>query len=128
MAVKATYTPAPYVDGDSFYNGIPARNLTDEEWALLTSAAPVTIATSSVADPTVITTSGAHGLTTGDVVTIAGHSGSTPAINGRYIVTVLNSTTFTIPVAVTGGGTGGTVTKDSQQGLLTASPVYTIAP
>lgn len=128
MAVKATYTPAPYADGDPFYNGIPARNLSDEEWALLTSAAAVAIATSSVADPSVITTSAAHGLVTGDLVTIAGHSGSTPAINGRYIVTVLNATTFTIPVAVTVGGTGGTVTKDSQQGLLASSSFYTIAP
>lgn len=72
----------------------------------------VTITSSSVAKPTVITTATAHGLTTGDVVTIAGHSGSTPSINGEHTVTVTSTTQFTIPVNVTTGGTGGTVTKN----------------
>lgn len=68
-----------------------------------------TISTSSVANPTVITTAAAHGLTSGMQVTIAGHTGSTPAISGTYTVTVTGATTFTIPVNVTVGGTGGTV-------------------
>lgn len=75
-----------------------------------TPLASVAIATSSVADPTVITTSAPHGRTTGDEVTIAGHSGATPAINGTWVVTVIDATTFTIPEAVTVGGTGGTMT------------------
>jgi hypothetical protein len=70
----------------------------------------VAIATSSVAAATVITTSAAHGLVTGDLAIIAGHAGSTPAIDGTYTVTVLTPTTFTIPVTVTIGGTGGTAT------------------
>lgn len=74
------------------------------------SASTVAITTSSIANPTVITTSTAHGLTSGDTVTIAGHSGSTPTINGSRVVTVLTSTTFTIPVNVSADGTGGTVT------------------
>lgn len=71
------------------------------------------ITSSSVANPTVITTGSAHGLTTGDKVFISGHTGSTPAISGVYTVTVTGGTTFTIPVNVTVGGTGGTVVKRS---------------
>lgn len=80
-----------------------------------TQAAAVTIATSSIANPTVITTSGAHGLTTGDTVLIAGHSGSTPDINGSHVVTVTAPTTFTIAVNVTADGTGGTATRTNSR-------------
>ena len=71
--------------------------------------ATVTITSSSVADPTVITAAASHLLTSGDVITIAGHTGSTPDINGAWVVTVIDATTFTIPIAVTVGGTGGTI-------------------
>jgi hypothetical protein len=73
------------------------------------------ITSSSVANPTVIT-SAAHGLVSGEVVIIAGHSGSTPTINGQRTVTVTGTNTFTIPVNVSVGGTGGTWTKVSQVG------------
>ena len=84
---------------------------------------PVTITSSSVANPTVITTAAAHGLVTGDQVAIAGHTGSTPAISGNFTVTVISATTFTIPVNVTVAGSGGTATKvvTLGQGL---PPVY----
>lgn len=71
--------------------------------------AAVTITSSSVADPTLITTAASHLLVTGDVITIAGHTGATPDINGAWVATVLSATTFTIPVSVTVGGTGGTI-------------------
>lgn len=71
-----------------------------------------TIVSSSIANPSVITTSTAHNLNTGDTVSIAGHTGSTPSINGTNEIKVINSTTFTIPVNVTIGGTGGTVAVD----------------
>lgn len=70
-----------------------------------------TIVSSSVANPSVITTAAAHGLTTGDRVTIAGHTGSTPDINGTHTVTVLSATTFSIPINVTVAGADGTVTE-----------------
>lgn len=70
----------------------------------------VPITSSSVANPSVITTAAAHGLTTGMTVLIAGHAGSSPSINGEQTVTVTSTTTFTIPVNVTVGGTGGTFT------------------
>ncbi len=75
---------------------------------IVTPPATVAITSSSVANPTVIL-SAAHGLATGDVVTIAAHTGSTPSLNGTFPVTVLTTTTFTIPVAVTVGGTSGTI-------------------
>ena len=52
-----------------------------------------------------------HGLTNGQAVLIAGHSGSTPDINGEQVATVVSTTTFTIAVNVTVGGTGGTVVQ-----------------
>lgn len=55
----------------------------------------------TTANPGVVTTSSAHGLTTGAVVGIAGTTGATQA-NGVWVVTVLSSTTFSIPVNVTG--------------------------
>jgi len=72
---------------------------------------PVGIVSSSVANPTVITTGAAHGLTSGDKAYITGHTSVTPAIDGTHVVTVLTDTTFTIPVNVTDGGVGGTVSK-----------------
>ena len=44
-------------------------------------------------------------------VTISGHTGSTPSINGTHEFTALTTTTGTIPVSVTVGGTGGTLQK-----------------
>lgn len=67
----------------------------------------VAVTSSSVANPSVITTA-ANRFVSADTVTIAGHSGSTPDINGDRVATVTSGTTFTIPVNVTGGGTGGT--------------------
>jgi hypothetical protein len=74
----------------------------------------VAIATSSVANPTVITTSAPHQLVQGDTIIIAGHTGSTPAVAGSFTPTVLTTTTFTIPLNVTVGGTGGTMQRDYQ--------------
>lgn len=69
-----------------------------------------TVLTSSVAAASVIVTDGAHGFTTGQTATIASHVDSTPDLNGAHVVTVIDSTSFTIPVAVTVAGTGGTAT------------------
>jgi hypothetical protein len=78
----------------------------------------VSITSSSVASPTVITTDDDHGLTSGDVVLISGHSGSTPDLNGGdgYVATVTGTDTFTIPENVTVGGTGGTFKVVSLRG------------
>lgn len=67
----------------------------------------VAITSSSVANPSNILTA-ANTFVSGDTVTIAGHTGSTPAIDGERVATVVNGTNFTIPINVTGGGTLGT--------------------
>jgi hypothetical protein len=69
-----------------------------------------TITSSSVANPTVIHAD-AHGFSSGTVVTISGHTGSTPEIIGDYVVTSTGTDTFTIPVNVTVAGTGGTASR-----------------
>lgn len=71
----------------------------------------VAIVTSSVASPTVLTTTEPHGIVSGQTVTIAGHTGSTPALSGVYVATRTGDATFTVPVNVTTGGTGGTVAR-----------------
>ena len=75
-----------------------------------------TITANTAASPSVVTTAAAHGLVTGNSVTITG-SNSTPIINGTFVVTVLSATTFSIPVTVTTAGTTGTVSGPSQLGL-----------
>jgi len=70
----------------------------------------VPILTSSVANPTIITTNGNHNLNTGNKIIIRNHVGSTPSINDTiFTITKISNTTFSIPVNVTVGGTGGTI-------------------
>ncbi len=70
----------------------------------------ITISSNSIANPTVITTSTAHGLINQDYVTIVG-SNSTPSIDGVHQITYISSTTFSIDVNVTVGGTSGALIK-----------------
>jgi len=63
------------------------------------------ITTSSAATPTVITTTLAHGLTTGDLVTI---SGNVSTVNVTSMVVVTSATTFTFTGVTSAGGSGGT--------------------
>lgn len=71
------------------------------------------IATSSVANPTTITTAAAHGRAVGStaLMRIAGHTGSTPSLDGEHTATFTGASTLTIPVDVTAGGTGGTAQR-----------------
>ena len=75
----------------------------------------VPITSSSVANPSIITPTVPHGITNGQLVLIAGHSGSSPDINGEHIATV-SGDTFSIPINVTSGGTGGTVVQANTAG------------
>jgi hypothetical protein len=79
------------------------------------------ITANSQANPTVVTC-GVY-VPTGSTVTITG-SNSTPLINGTYVATNVNSTSFSIPVNVTVAGTAGTVAATGTTlaaGLLTAN-------
>lgn len=65
---------------------------------------PVSIASSTNANPIVVTTATSHGYTTGDTVEILDHAVNTAA-NGGWIVTNLTATTFSVPVRGIGVGT-----------------------
>lgn len=76
----------------------------------------------SVANPTVITST-AHGLTTGDQITIAGTNTSGTTV-GNFTVTVITSDTFSIPVNVTSVTTGtGTWVSRTWAGTLTQATI-----
>lgn len=60
----------------------------------------------SVANPTVVTTDRPHRLTSGQSVLFV-ESDSTPTLVGTRVVTVLSTTTFTVPITVTVAGTTG---------------------
>lgn len=71
-----------------------------------------TIASISVANPTVITTETPHSLATGAAVVILGTT-TTPTVNGTQTATVTGATTLTVPVNVTIGQStvAGTVAR-----------------
>lgn len=70
----------------------------------------VPILSSSVANPTTITTTAPHNLLTGNKIIIRNHVGSTPSINDTiFVITKTGANTFTIPVNVTVAGAGGTI-------------------
>jgi len=71
----------------------------------------ITIVASTIAAATVLETDAPHYLVTGDTVLVAGHVGSTPAVDGSRVVTVIDATHVSIPLAVTIAGTGGTLTR-----------------
>lgn len=111
VTVGAWSGPVQEVNGViGFTMPLTVNTRTQRTW--ITPPATVALTSSSVADPTVLTTA-AHGITIGttEVITIAGHTGSTPSLNGTWPFTALTTTTGTIPVNVTVGGTGGTVQK-----------------
>lgn len=84
--------------------------LASDPGASLTWFNPVSITSSTNANPSVVTTSSAHGLVVGDVVEIRDHLVNT-SINGVWtIATVGSTTTFTVPTAGNGAGAAtGTV-------------------
>lgn len=78
----------------------------------------ISITSSAIGTPGVFTTGAAHGLAAGDECFIVDHAGAAPAIGKRYEVnTAPTTTTFTLlgdngqPLAITTGGSGGTVYK-----------------
>lgn len=84
---------------------------------VVTPAVP--IVTSSIAAATVIETATPHAFVSGDTATIAGHVGSTPALDGARVVTVIDATHVSVPVTVTVSGAGGTITRTIARQPLT---------
>ena len=90
---------------------------------VITTAGPsLTISSNTVADATVVTTSAVHGMATGDKVVIT-NSNSTPDINDTWEVTVLSTTTFSLPITVTSAGSQGTAVPVLLHGLSTGHKV-----
>lgn len=92
------------------------------------------IASVTAANPGVWTTSAAHGFVSGQQIVLGYVAGYTPSsyqntmtgaannalVNGIYTVTVLSSTTFSVPVNTTGGtlSTAGSAAQGFQKGQL----------
>jgi hypothetical protein len=98
---------AKTVDWNTKTDGAPV------DYTLDPTQTPIAITANSLANPSVVTTAVPHGLTTGDIILIAGVITSNPTINGERTVTVLSATTFSVPVNVTTGGTGGTFVRSN---------------
>lgn len=82
----------------------------------------------TVANPTVLQTSAAHGYRTGDSVTITNSAGITPSLDGTHTITVIDSTHFSIPVNVTvASGESATVFNNTET-TLTVADVSLLAP
>ncbi|TAK68067.1 MAG: hypothetical protein EPO22_02350, partial [Dehalococcoidia bacterium] len=98
-------------DGDGFANAndsCPESNVTTDTDKDGIPGVQVSITSTSGANPDVITTSAPHNLVTGDVISITGVATDTAA-NGTFTITVIDATHFSIPVAGTAAGAGGTV-------------------
>lgn len=105
IAKAGTLTTAPT-------GGTQLSTVPQDLGAILVSTDPATISGATTATPIVVTTSAAHGYTTGDAVNIINVGGITEA-NGSWLITVLSSTTFSLTGSV-GAGTytsGGKVQK-----------------
>ena len=85
-----------------------------------TTVAPVTTATYGRSSTTITVTLSAHGLTTGQTIGVdfAAGTGGT-ATNGNYVVTVTNSSTFTLTDINSGSITAGAAMVFSSKWLMT---------
>jgi len=115
---------ASAADGDTIT--LPAGTFTDwtssvsvSKGVTIQGAAPSTVASVSsisAANPAVVTTDSAHGLTSGACIWLSGVTGGTVAaggpqtLNGPHVATVTGSNTFTIPKNVTAAPTASTGT------------------
>jgi hypothetical protein len=96
--------------GQAFAPRIRTRNVhlpVEPTVGAITVPAAKTIDEITLANPTIVRTTGAHGLESGDLVDISG-SNSTPSINGTgRVVTKIDATHFSIAVNVTLAGSAG---------------------
>jgi hypothetical protein len=85
-----------------------------------TTTAPITTGTYGRSGTTVTVTQSAHGLATGDIIGIdfAAGTGGT-ATNGNYVVSVTNSSTFTLTDINSGSITAGAAMVYASKWLLT---------
>ena len=85
---------------------------TPVDYTLDTGQRVAPITSNTQANPSVVTTPVPHGLTSGDIVLISGVSDSDADINGERVVTVIDATSFSVPVdASVSAGTGGSFVR-----------------
>lgn len=108
LAYKILTNPNAYID--SFLSMVAA-----DPGASLSWFQPTNIASSTNANPTVVTTAAAHGLVVGDVVEVTGHLVNTLANGVWTLATVGSTTTFTVPGPGNGVGaaTGAVMKQES---------------
>ena len=126
---------ATYLSGPDDLPGIillESRNISDDAFYLATSDSNITdnfdpqiaetetITAISADSPTEITSAG-HNLSTGNSIYLYG-TDSTPALLGKYEVTVLDANTFTVPTEVTIAGTTGIWFKTDAESDNEVSP------
>ncbi len=94
-----------------------------------TTSGSTAISTVSLANPCVVTTSGAHGLATGQVVVLASIKGTAQLNQGAYCITVLDGTHFELNgidardlTAYVSGGTVAVFTEVTGGVPVTATP------
>lgn len=103
-----TYEDILYLMAGAYGLPTPTALGATQSVTAITATTAKTISANSLANPTIVTTSTVHGLTTADTVTITG-SNSTPSINGVWPVIVIDTTHFSVPVNCSVAGTAGTV-------------------
>ena len=104
MFAKRKQLAARVLTSPSAWVGPFTEMIGSDPGASLTWFNPVNIASSTNANPSVVTTAVAHGIAVGDVVEISNHLVNTN-INGVWTIgTVGSSTTFTVPFAANGAG------------------------
>lgn len=104
-----------YLDMSAVYDGSVLGVGTPQTPVNIATTTTRTITNITQANPGVVTTSAAHGYTTGDMIRITGVSGMTVVNNNYFHVTVLTTTTFQLTGVNTSGfsayTSGGTATK-----------------
>ncbi len=94
----------------------------DSKFYKVLDAAPVRAITSSTdATPVVVTTAAAHGLSTGDLVMIFGHT-TNLAANGLYRITVTSTTKFSLQDKDSGDDIAGTGAGAGSSGVFAPAP------
>jgi len=93
---------------------VTAANGTGVDLGIGEMPAALTITANTKANPSVVTASAAHGMATGNSVTITG-SNSTPVIDGNWPITWVGATRFSVPVDTSAGaaGTAGAIVRTS---------------
>lgn len=129
-AVYHNTSSSTYATQQTIFAGAAEMARTDAVVDFGTSANTI-VASIAVGNPCVVTTTRATALATGDTVTIAGVTGGTfsPSIVGTYPVTVINGTSFTVPVNCTAVPTAVTsATLTAANGWNTAAGPTGLSP